>query len=208
MIFKVDGTCLDTTNNTLTDKVGGVKATLKGTPSLANNNLAFDDNSSFYFDLTSLNIGTINGKTFRIKFKPTSLDTQLRNVLGIGQGSWANSFTGYITKGVLKVQTGSSDYKFTNATIGVNDTSTIDNAITPAPVINTEYEIVMSYKNDTSDIRIFMNGILIQNGNSKAHNYIKIFNNEGPLRFIGEYISIEVYSEFVDTYEEFTNLIK
>lgn len=208
LIFKVDGTCLDTTNNTLTDKVGGVKATLKGTPSLANNNLAFDDNSSFYFDLTSLNIGTINGKTFRIKFKPTSLDTQLRNVLGIGQGSWANSFTGYITKGVLKVQTGSSDYKFTNATIGVNDTSTIDNAITPAPVINTEYEIVMSYKNDTSDIRIFMNGILIQNGNSKAHNYIKIFNNEGPLRFIGEYISIEVYSEFVDTYEEFTNLIK
>ena len=206
LIFKVDGTCLDTTNNILTDKVGGVQATLTGTPSLANNNLAFDDNSSFYFDLTSLNVSSINGKTFRVKFKPTRLDTQLRHVFGFGQGAWTNSLTGYVTRNELKVQIGSAS--FHDSTVGINGDHTISNALTSTPVTNTEYELIFSNKKDTADIRIFINGTLIQNGKGATFDFIKIFNNEGLLRFIGEYICVEVYSEFVDTYEEFTNLIK
>lgn len=204
LVFKIDGTCLNQQNNTLIDKIAGIQASLSGTPSLANNNLIFNDGSTFIFDLNSLNLTSINNITFRVKFKPTSLDTSLGNIFGFGDGMWSGSVTGYINNGVLRIQHGNKN--FTNATIGISDKSTIDNTISSASSIDTEYEVVYSYKKDTSDIRIFVNGILIQNGNSTSHNYVKLFNNESTNRFNGEYILIEVYTNFVDTYEEFTNM--
>nr|DAV43835.1 MAG TPA: CotH kinase protein [Caudoviricetes sp.] len=203
-IFKIDSTCMNTTDNKLTDSIGGIEATLVGAPTVSNNQIVFTENDTFNFDLTSLNL-TDKDRTFRIKFTPTSLDANTRAVCGIGAKatSWNILTSAYITNEKLIMQHGSTD--ITNFTVG--DRGLNINRLPITPSINTEYEIVITEEAATGKIRWFVDGNLVQDGTTPLFNPLFLANVEGRDRFIGSYSLIEIYDEFCNTYDEFTSWI-
>ena len=66
----------------------------------------------------------------------------------------------------------------------------------------------MSINKNTKDIRIFIDGELVQNGKIYAINDpLYLGNHEGINRFIGSYSLIEVYNGYCNDYTEFTNMV-
>ena len=66
----------------------------------------------------------------------------------------------------------------------------------------------MSINKNTKDIRIFIDGELVQNGKIYAiNNPLYLGNHEGINRFVGGYSLIEVYDRYCNDYTEFTNMV-
>ena len=186
-VFKVDSTCLNTEANTLTDAVAGISATLAGTPTISDNQIAFTENDTFDFDISSLNLGRKNF-TFRIKITPTTLDNKYRNIFALGlDTSYNNTYTGYAASNFTKIQFG-----------GNGGTTTVSMA---ALIANTESEIIISVENITHRVVVFKDGELIQSVTLKTlYVPLRLSNLEGSSRFIGKYSLIEVYHGFTDNY--------
>ena len=203
-VFKIDSTCMNTTNNTLTDSISGIAATLGGAPTVSDNQIVFTENDNFSFDLNSLNLSS-NNRTFRIKFTPTTIDASSRCVYGIGVSTtdWNDLTSAYITKDKLIIQHGGSGIN--NSTVG--SLSSTSNRLPEAPEINTEYEIVITEQVSTGNVRWFVNGTLVQDGTTTLFSPAALGNTEGSNRFVGSYSLIEIYAGFCDTYDDFTNLL-
>lgn len=204
-VFKIDSTCMNTTDNTLTDNIAGISATLTGTPTVNDNQIVFTANDKFSFDISSLNL-TNSNRTFRIKFTPTNLDGILRNVIGIGNSNnvWDNITSSYIANDKLILQHGMNG--FNNVTVGSPTRDHNANRLSVAPVTGQEYELVIS-ENTNGNIRWFIDGVLVQDGTTALFNPLYLSNTEGVNRFIGSYSLIEIYNGYCDDYTEFTNMV-
>ena len=190
---------MNTADNTLTDNIAGISATLVGNPTVSDNQIAFTTSDTFSFDISSLNL-TSSNRTFRIKFTPTTLDDYLRNVIGVGSSNtWTTMTTAYMTSGVMRIQHGNNN--FSNNTVG-----DANNRLPAGPVIGKEYELVIS-ENVDGNVRWFVDGNLVQNGTTTLFAPVYLSNTEGNTRFIGSYSLIEIYNEYCDTYDEFTTMI-
>ena len=119
MVFQVNSSSMNTVDNTLTDNIAGISATLTGNPAVSDNQIAFTASDTFSFDISSLNL-TNSNRTFRIKFTPTTLDNVLKNVIGVGSNNTSNSWrfltSSYIDSVKLVLQHASAG--FTNNTVG------------------------------------------------------------------------------------------
>lgn len=205
LVFQVNSTSMNTVDNTLTDNIAGISATLTGNPTVSGNQIAFTASDTFSFDINSLNL-TSSNRTFRIKFTPTTLDNNIRNVIGVGSsnGSWNSLTTSYVNSTVLRLQHG--DYDFINCTAGFKDHSYTGSRLPANPVTDKEYEIVIS-ENIDGNVRWFVDGTLVQNGTTTCYDPLYISNTEGNVRFIGNYSLIEIYNGYCDDYTEFTNMV-
>lgn len=204
-VFKIDSTCMNTADNTLTDNIAGISATLTGNPTVSGNQIAFDVDDTFSFDISSLNL-TSSNRTFRIKFTPTNLDRTLKNIIGIGSSnnSWDRITSSYITSEKLILQHGPNG--FNNNTVGSPSNNNANNRLTTAPVIGQEYELVIS-EHINGNIRWFIDGTLVQNGTTTLFDPLYLSNAEGVNRFIGSYSLIEIYNGYCNDYTKFTNMI-
>ena len=204
-VFKIDSTCMNTADNTLTDNIAGISATLTGNPTVSGNQIVFDVDDTFSFDISSLNLRNSN-RTFRIKFTPTNLNVNLRNIIGIGNSnnSWSNITSSYITSEKLICQHGTA--AFTNNTVGSSSNPNANNRLTTAPVIGQEYELVIS-EHINGNIRWFIDGTLVQDGTTTLFDPLYLSNTEGNNRFIGSYSLIEIYDGYCNDYTEFTNMV-
>ena len=195
---------MNTAENTLTDNIAGISATLTGNPTVSDNQIAFTANDKFSFDISSLNL-TNSNRTFRIKFTPTTLDTSLRNVIGVGaDNTWAHLTTSYVNSEKLILQHAVAG--FTNNTVGFSDDTYDGNRLSTAPVVGQEYELVIS-ENTNGNVRWFIDGALVQNGTTLFNDPLCISNVEGNNRFIGSYSLIEIYNGYCNDYTEFTNMV-
>ena len=205
-VFKIDSTCMNTTDNTLTDNIAGISATLTGNPTVSGNQIVFTADDKFSFDLSSLNL-TSSNRTLRVKFTPTTLDANLRNafIFGGTSSTWNSSTTVYISHAIIRMQHGSNS--FANCTVGSNNGGSDNNRLSSTPATNTEYEVVISENVTTNEVRWFINGTLVQNGISTLFNPLYLSNMEGTARFIGNYSLIEIYNGYCNDYTEFTNMV-
>lgn len=205
-VFKIDSTCMNTADNTLTDNIAGINATLTGNPTVSDNQIAFTANDKFSFDLSSLSLNTSN-RTLRVKFTPTSLNTDNKNVLIFGEtaNAWNSVTSVYISDTKIIMQHGTNT--FANMTVGDSNAGNNNNRLSSAPTINTEYEIVISENVTTNEVRWFINGTLVQNGISTLFNPSYLSNIEGSSRFIGNYSLIEIYNGYCNDYAGFTNMV-
>ena len=195
---------MHTADNTLTDNIAGISATLTGNPTVNNNQIAFTANDKFSFDISSLNL-TNSNRTFRIKFTPTTLDANLANVIGVGRdNNWDNITSSYISSAKLALQHG--NYGFTNVTVGSPNRNYGNNRLSTAPVIGQEYELVIS-ENINGNVRWFIDGTLVQDGETTLFDPLCITNAEGNNRFVGSYSLIEIYNGYCNDYTEFTNMV-
>ena len=204
-LFKVNSACLNTETNTLTDSVAGISAELSGAPTVGDNQMIFTANDTFNFDVSSLGLASKN-ITFKIKFTPTIIDNNFRNVFLLGSDtSFANSYNCYVHDNTTRIQFGSIEggttpNNISNPTIS-NWDSGGNNFNVSALTVNTECEIIISIKNSTHDLRIFKDGELVQNGRLETiRNILRLGNVEGTSRFIGKYSLIELYHGFMDSY--------
>ena len=203
-LFKVDATCLNAETNTLTDSVAGISATLAGTPTINDNQMAFTASDTFNFDISSLDLNSKN-ITFRIKFTPTTLDGNYRNVFSLGlDTNFINTYNCYIHNATTRIQYGK--YNGTNVNNDITDATTNNFSqsnhtnVTPLTV-NTECEIILSVEYSTHQIRVFKDGELIQNGKLQTiYRPLRLSNLEGATRFVGKYSLIELYHGFMDSY--------
>ena len=203
-VFKIDSTCMNTPYNVLIDSVAGIKATLTGNPTVSNNQIAFTASDTFSFDISSLNL-TNSNRTFRIKFTPTTLDNNVRNVIGVGSSNnWNNMTTSYVSSSKLVLQHGNNG--FINSTAGDTNAGNNDNRLSTTPVTGQEYELVIS-ENIDGNVRYFIDGTLVQNGTATLFDPLYISNTEGTNRFIGSYSLIEIYNEYCNDYTEFTDMV-
>ena len=102
LVFQVNSASMNTADNTLTDNIAGISATLTGNPTVSGNEIAFTASDRFNFDIRSLNL-TNGNRTVRVKFTPTTLDNNLRNVLTLGEATnnWNGATTVYINNSKL-----------------------------------------------------------------------------------------------------------
>ena len=205
LVFQVNSDSMNIVDNTLIDNIAGISATLTGNPTVSGNQIAFTESDAFDFDLTSLAL-TSSNRTVRIKFTPTTLDSNNRNVFILGSlsTSWNVATTSYISDSKLLIQHDSKG--FSNCTAGFPTGGANNNRLPDVPTANTEYEIVISENVTTKEVRWFVNGNLAQNGTTTFFDPLYLGNKEGTARFIGNYSLIEIYNEYCDTYEDFTNL--
>ena len=205
LVFQVNSASMNTADNTLTDNIAGISATLVGNPTVSGNQIAFTANDTFNFNISSLNL-TSSNRTVRIKFTPTTLDSSDRNVIIIGNNAsnWSYTTSGYISNTKLILQHGRCN--FTNNTIGSSLDNYNGNRLSTAPVTGQEYELVIS-ENIDGNIRWYIDGILVQDGTTVLNNPLYISNIEGSSRFIGKYSLIEIYNGYCGTYEDFTNMV-
>ena len=195
---------MKTTDNTLTDNIAGISATLTGNPTVSGNQIAFTANDKFSFDISSLNL-TSSNRTFRIKFTPTTLDNVPRNVIGVGyNNAWSDMTTCYVNSTELRLQ--HFRYDFSNVTIGSQEGDTDNNRLSTTPVTGQEYELVIS-ENTDGNVRWYIDGTLVQNGTTKLFDPLYLSNHEGSNRFIGSYSLIEIYNGYCNDYTEFTNMV-
>ena len=204
LVFKIDSTCMDTSANTLTDKISGISATLTGNPAVSNGQIVFTASDKFNFNISSLNL-TNSNRTVRIKFTPTNLNTSPKNVMVFGSsaGAWPSATTCYINSANLVLQHGSNN--FTNVTTGSENGGLNSNRLSTTPVAGQEYELVIS-ENIDGNVRWFIDGTLVQDGIATLFNPLYISNAEGNNRFTGSYSLIEIYNEYCNTYDDFIAL--
>ena len=204
-VFKIDSTCMNTTYNALIDSVASIRAALTGNPTVSGNQIAFTASDTFSFDISSLNL-TNSNRTFRIKFTPTTLDTNFKNVIGIGRDNndWGNITSSYIDSTKLVLQHASSGIN--NFTVGNGIGGYDGNRLSTAPVTGQEYELVIS-EHTNGNIKWFIDGVLVQDGTTGLFDPLYLSNTEGNNRFIGSYSLIEIYNEYCNDYTEFTNMV-
>lgn len=204
-VFKIDSTCMNTTDNTLTDNIAGISATLTGNPTVSGNQIVFTANDKFNFDISSLNL-TNSNRTFRIKFTPTTLDNTPKNVMALGSSAtaWNSATTCYINSANLILQHGSNN--FANVTMGSENGGNNSNRLPASPVTGQEYELVIS-ENVDGNIRWYIDGTLVQDGTTTLFNPLYLSNTEGVNRFVGSYSLIEIYNGYCNNYTEFTNMV-
>ena len=205
LVFQVNSASMNTADNTLTDNIAGISATLTGNPTVSGNQIAFTASDRFNFDIRSLSLTTSN-RTLRVKFTPTSLNTGFKNAFIFGEtvNSWNSATTVYICNDKLVMQHGSNS--FANVTVGDANAGNNANRLSSTPTINTEYEIVISENVTTNEVRWFANGTLVQDGTATLFNPLYLTNIEGATRFIGNYSLIEIYNGYCATYDDFTAL--
>ena len=205
LVFQINSTSMNTSDNTLTDNIAGISATLVGNPIVSGNQIAFTASDTFSFNISSLNL-TSSNRTVRVKFTPTTLDATLRNILTLGEATnnWNKATTVYINNSKLAMQHASGT--FSNHTVGSDRGGNADNRLPSTPVANTEYEVVISENVTTNEVRWFVNGTLSQDGTVTLFNPLYLTNLEGTAKFVGNYSLIEIYNEYCDTYNDFTNL--
>ena len=205
LVFQVNSTSMNTVNNTLTDNIAGISATLTGKPTVGGDQILFTGIDKFSFDISSLNLINSN-RTFRIKFTPTTLEGSLKCVLEIGSvdGNWSNTTMCYVTTEKLILQHGNKG--FTGNTVGNESGGFNGNRLSTPPVTGKEYELVIS-ENKDGNVRWYIDGTLIQDGTTTCHNPLYLSNIEGNNRFTGGYSLIEIYNEYCNDYTEFTNMI-
>ena len=204
LVFQVNSASMNTADNTLTDNIAGISATLTGNPTVSDNQIAFTASNKFSFDISSLNLISSN-RTLRIKFTPTSLNSSPKNVMIFGSSAitWNTVTSCYIKSGNLLLQHGSNS--FANVTTGSENGGLSSNRLSTAPVNGQEYELVIS-ENIDGNVRWFIDGTLVQNGTSTLFNPLYISNAEGNSRFTGSYSLIEIYNEYCNTYDDFIAL--
>ena len=204
LVFQVNSASMNTADNTLTDNIAGISATLTGNPTVSDNQIAFTASNKFSFDISSLNLISSN-RTLRIKFTPTSLNSSPKNVMIFGSSAitWNTVTSCYIKSGNLVLQHGSNS--FANVTTGSENSGLSSNRLSTAPVNGQEYELVIS-ENIDGNVRWFIDGTLVQNGTSTLFNPLYISNAEGNSRFTGSYSLIEIYNEYCNTYDDFIAL--
>ncbi len=213
LVFQVNSASMNTVDNTLTDNIAGISATLTGNPTVSNN-VMFTASDSFVFDISSLDL-TNSDMTVRIKLTQDSLTSTPKNILTVGssnsQECWNVSNTVYSVNNGYRFQ-----YGKVNASADNNNISdyTIGNFNGPSgsnfakAQVNIEQEIVMSINKNTKDIRIFIDGELVQDGKiSIINNPLYLGNHEGNNRFVGGYSLIEIYNGYCNDYTEFTNMV-
>lgn len=205
LVFQVNSASMNIADNTLTDSVARISATLVGNPTVSDNQIAFDVGDTFSFDISSLNL-TNSNRTFRIKFTPTTLDDKTRNAMAFGKlpDSWGQLTSCYLTSEKFVLQHASTN--FANFTIGSGNSSDNSNRLTSPPITGREYELVIS-ENADGNVRWFIDGTLVQNGTTTLFNPLYITNIEGANRFIGSYSLIEIYNGYCNDYTEFTNMV-
>ena len=207
LVFQVNSASMNTSDNTLTDNIAGISATLAGNPTVSGNQIAFTTSDTFSFDISSLNL-TSSNRTFRIKFTLTTLDDTLRNVIGVGNATGANSWryltSSYINSTKLVLQHAIAG--FTNNTVGSPLDNYDGNRLSVAPVTGQEYELVIS-ENIDGNVRWYIDGVLVQNGTTRLNEPLYIHNVDGNNRFMGSYSLIEVYNTYCNDYTEFTNMV-
>ena len=214
LVFQVNSASMNTADNTLTDNIAGISATLTGNPTVSNNNVMFTASDYFVFDISSLDL-TNSDMTVRIKLTQDSLTSTPKNILTVGssnsQECWNVSNTVYSVNNGYRFQ-----YGKVNGSANNNNISdyTIGNFNGPSgsnfakAQVNIEQEIVMSINKNTKDIRIFIDGELVQDGKiSIINNPLYLGNHEGSNRFVGGYSLIEIYNGYCNDYTEFTNMV-
>ena len=189
-MFKINTNSLN--DGKLTDLSSGLVATLNGSPSISGNAIDFTG-STFLFDISSLNLKDF---TLKIKYTPTAADTG--NIITLGVGTWANSFSFY-QKDKLLFNCGA--VAINNKTVGTGygaGTETIGRIIN----LNELNEIVISYADSTRNIYIWLNGSLIQDGTLGTINIplSKLCNTEGNTRYSGSYSLIEIFNKAYNSY--------
>ena len=195
---------MNTTYNALIDSVAGIRATLTGNPTVSDNQIVFDTSDKFNFDISSLNL-TNRNRTLRIKFTPTTLDGNNRNVIAFGGGiPWNTLTTCYIGTGKLILQHGLNN--FASVTKGYEDGSNNYNRLSRVPATGQEYELVIS-ENTDGNVRWYIDGTLVQAGKTALIDPLYLSNTEGNNRFIGSYSLIEIYNGYCNDYTEFTNMV-
>ena len=159
----------------------------------------FASSDTFSFDISSLNLSSY---TMRVKYQYTS--NANNNIITIGQGSWANSFTFYQKSNRILFNGDSATV--TGNTVGGANLSANSNVVGDFANVNNDIEIVLSYNSITRDIRVWINGTLGQDGTLSKDVYTslaKLCNTEGTSRFAGGYKLIELYDNYYDTYPTF-----
>ena len=190
LVFKINTNSLN--DGKLIDLSSGLVAVLNGSPSISGNAIDFTG-SAFSFNTSSLNLKDF---TLKIKYTPTAADTG--NIITLGSGNWANSFTCY-QKDKLLFNCGAVN--ISNTTVGTNYGATT----TPIGEIinlNELNEIVISYADSTRSIYVWLNGSLIQDGTLSTINIplSKLCNTEGNTRYSGSYSLIEIFNKAYNSY--------
>lgn len=198
-VFSIDPSCYDSGAKTLIDSTNNISAKIVGTPTVSKNMINFTTSDTFSFDISSLNLSSY---TLRVKYQYISGANS--NIITIGQGSWANSFTFYQKHN--KVLFNGDSATVSGNTVGGPNLSANSNVISDYVDASSDIEIVLSYNSITRDIRIWINGTLGQDGTLSKDIYAslaKLCNTEGTSRFAGGYKLIELYDNYYDTYPTF-----
>ena len=127
------------------------------------------------------------------------------NIITIGQGQWANSFTFYQRNNRILFN-GDSATVSNNTVGGTNLSSTAANIIGGYVDKGSDIEIVLSYNSSTRAINVWINGTLAQDGILSKDIYTslaKLCNTEGNSRFAGGYKLIELYNNYYSSYPTF-----
>ena len=198
-VFSIEPSCYNSGANTLTDSINNISAKIVGTPTVSNNMINFASSDTFSFDISSLNLSSY---TMRVKYQYTS--NANNNIITIGRGSWANSFTFYQKSNRILFNGDSATV--TGNTVGGANLSANSNIVSDYVDASSDIEIVLSYNSATRDIRVWINGTLGQDGTLSKDVYAslaKLCNTEGTSRFAGGYKLIELYDNYYSSYPTF-----
>ena len=198
-VFSIDPSCYNSSAKTLTDSTNNISAKIVGTPTVSKNMINFTTSDTFSFDISSLNLSSY---TLRVKYQYTA--NANTNIITIGQGSWANSFTFYQKSNRILFNGDSATVS--GNTVGGTNLSANNNIIGDYVDASSDIEIVLSYNSITRDIKVWVNGTLGQDGTLSKDVYAslaKLCNTEGTSRFAGGYKLIELYDNYYSSYPTF-----
>lgn len=198
-VFAINSESYASESNTLTDLDNGLVATLVGTPTVSNNMINFTTSDTFSFDIYSLSL-----TDFTLRFIYQYTTNLNANIMTIGQGTWANSFTFYQRNNTIIFNGDSAS--ISGNTVGGTNLSSSNNRVGDYVDVGSDIEIVLSYNSSTRAINIWVNGILAQDGTVSKDIYTsltKLCNTEGNARFAGGYKLIEIYNVYHSTYPTF-----
>ena len=159
----------------------------------------FTASDTFSFNISSLNLSSY---TLRVKYQYTVNSNN--NIITIGQGKWADSFTFYQKSN--RVLFNGGNVLVSGNTVGGANLSANNNIIGSYANVDNDIEIVLSYNSITKDIRVWIDGTLGQDGTLSKDVYTsltKLCNTEGTSRFVGGYKLIELYDNYYSSYPTF-----
>ena len=201
-IFKVNIDSMD--DGKLKDNINNIEATVTGNPTVTDRGIYFDIFSKFLFNISSLDLQN-KDRTLVLNIIPDQLLDRSSCVIAFGEDwNYGVCTTAYITDEKLTMAHG-LNADFTNNTVGDTNGESHINRLDSNPVKNEKYEIIISENATTNKIKWYINGKLIQDGESTLRNPLSIGNYDGSNRFIGWYESIELYDIYYDTYDDFKN---
>ena len=198
-VFSIDPSCYNSESNTLIDSTNNISATITGNPTVLNDMINFTSSDTFSFNISSLNLSSY---TMRVKYQYTANSNN--NIITLGEGSWATSFTFYQKSNRILFNGDSATV--TNNTVGGTSLSANSNTIGDFYDASADIELVLSYNSTTKALNVWVNGVLSQDGTISKQIYTslsKLCNTEGTSRFVGGYKLIELYDNYYSTYPTF-----